>query len=99
MFAIFETGGKQYKVQVNDTIYVEKLDVEAGNEVKFDKVLMIDNKIGQPYLKSASVVATVDKHGKQKKIRIIKFKSKKHYYKRQGHRQLYTKLIIKSINS
>ncbi len=99
MFAIFETGGKQYKVQQGDTIYVEKLDVDEKKEIKFENILMIDNKVGQPYLKGASVVAIVDKHGKRKKIRVIKFKSKKHYYKRKGHRQLYTKLTIKQINS
>lgn len=99
MFAIFETGGKQYKVQQGDTIYVEKLDVADGKEVKFEKILMVDNKFGQPYVKGASVVAVVEKHGRNKKIRVIKFKSKKHYYKRQGHRQQYTKLIIKSINA
>ncbi len=99
MFAIFETGGKQYKVQQGDTIYVEKLEVADGQEIKFENILMVDNKFGQPYVKGASVVAVVEKHGKNKKIRVIKFKSKKHYYKRQGHRQPYTKLIIKSINA
>ncbi len=99
MFAIFETGGKQYKVQQGDTIYVEKLEVVDGQEIKFENILMVDNKFGQPYVKGASVVAVVEKHGKNKKIRVIKFKSKKHYYKRQGHRQPYTKLIIKSINA
>lgn len=97
MFAIFETGGKQYKVSVGDVIYVEKLDVAVGKEIKFDKVLMTSNKIGSPQVNGALVTATVEKQGKQKKIRIIKFKSKKHYYKRQGHRQPYTKLLIKDI--
>lgn len=97
MFAIFETGGKQYKVSVGDVIYVEKLDVAVGKEIKFDKVLMTSNKIGLPQVNGALVTATVEKQGKQKKIRIIKFKSKKHYYKRQGHRQPYTKLLIKDI--
>lgn len=99
MFAIFETGGKQYKVQQGDAIYVEKLDVADGQEIKFENILMVDNKFGQPFVKGASVVAVVEKHGRNKKIRVIKFKSKKHYYKRQGHRQPYTKLIIKSINA
>lgn len=99
MFAIFETGGKQYKVQQGDAIYVEKLEVADGQEIKFENILMVDNKFGQPYVKGASIVAVVEKHGKNKKIRVIKFKSKKHYYKRQGHRQPYTKLIIKSINA
>lgn len=99
MFAIFETGGKQYKVQVGDIIYVEKLEVNQGDEINFKNVLMIDSKIGNPTISGASVIGVVEKHGKQKKINIIKFKSKKHHLKRQGHRQPYTKVLIKSINS
>lgn len=97
MFAVMQTGGKQYKVSVGDTIYVEKLDLEVGKEIKFDQVLMTANKIGNPFVSSAVVTAIIEKQGKQKKIRVIKFKSKKHYYKRQGHRQPYTKLTIKAI--
>lgn len=98
MFAIFQTGGKQYKVQEGDFIYVEKIDSDIGSEIKFDTVLMVNDKVGSPYINGASVTAVIDKHGKQKKIKIIKFKSKKHHMKRQGHRQPYTKLLIKSIN-
>lgn len=98
MFAIFQTGGKQYKVQEGDFIYVEKIDSDIGSEIKFDTVLMVNDKVGSPYINDASVTAVIDKHGKQKKIKIIKFKSKKHHMKRQGHRQPYTKLLIKSIN-
>lgn len=97
MFAVMQTGGKQYKVSVGDTIYVEKLDLEVGKEIKFDQVLMTANKIGNPFVSGAVVAAIIEKQGKQKKIRVIKFKSKKHYYKRQGHRQPYTKLTIKAI--
>lgn len=97
MFAVMQTGGKQYKVSVGDTIYVEKLDLEVGKEIKFDQVLMTANKIGNPFVSGAVVTAIIKKQGKQKKIRVIKFKSKKHYYKRQGHRQPYTKLTIKAI--
>lgn len=99
MFAVFQTGGKQYKVQQGDVIYVEKLDTAEGQDVTFDQVLMTESKVGTPFVAGASVVATVEKHGKQKKIRVIKFKSKKHHYKRQGHRQPYTKLVIKAINN
>ncbi len=97
MFAVMQTGGKQYKVSVGDTIYVEKLDLEVGKEIKFDQVLMTANKIGNPFVSGAVVTVIIEKQGKQKKIRVIKFKSKKHYYKRQGHRQPYTKLTIKAI--
>lgn len=97
MFAVLQTGGKQYKVSVGDVIYVEKLNAEIGKEIKFDQILMTSNKIGTPLVQGATVVAVVEKQGKNKKIRVIKFKSKKHHYKRQGHRQLYTKLTIKDI--
>lgn len=97
MFAVLQTGGKQYKVSVGDVIYVEKLDIEVGKEIKFDQILMTSKKIGNPLVAGASVTAIVEKQGKQKKIRVIKFKSKKHHYKRQGHRQPYTKLTIKAI--
>lgn len=98
MFAIFQTGGKQYKVQVGDYVYIEKLDANQGDEFKFTDVLMIDSKIGNPKISGANVIGVVEKHGKQKKINIIKFKSKKHHFKRQGHRQPYTKVLIKAIN-
>lgn len=99
MFAIFQTGGKQYKVQQGENIYVEKLDKKPGEVVVFNEIMMVDSKIGNPYVSGASVSAKVVKHGKQKKIRIIKFKSKKHHLKRQGHRQPYTQLVIESIKA
>jgi len=97
MKAIFVTGGKQYYVSEGDTIYVEKLTVEPGTDIEFDEVLMVDGKAGTPTVKGAKVVATVEKHGRQKKIIVFKYKPKKKYRLKQGHRQPYTKLTIKKI--
>lgn len=97
MKAIFVTGGKQYYVSKGDTIYVEKLPQEAGSEVTFDEVLYVDGKTGNPTVKGAKVVGTIEKHGKQKKIIVFKYRPKKKYRKTQGHRQPYTKVTIKSI--
>ena len=97
MKAIFVTGGKQYYVSEGDTIYVEKLPQEAGSEVTFDEVLYVDGKTGNPTVKGAKVVGTIEKHGKQKKIIVFKYRPKKKYRKTQGHRQPYTKVEIKSI--
>lgn len=102
MYAIIETGGKQYKVQEGDVVFVEKLGVDEGETVKFDKVLAIgggDVKIGAPYVDGASVEASVVKNGKDKKIIVYKYKPKKGYHKKQGHRQPYTKVEIKAINA
>ena len=98
MKAIFVTGGKQYYVTEGDTIYVEKLDNEVDSEVVFDEVLYVDGKVGTPTVKGAKVVAKVLKHGKQKKVLVFKYKPKKKYRRTQGHRQPYTKILIKSIN-
>lgn len=97
MKAIFVTGGKQYYVSEGDVVYVEKLANEAGSEVTFDEVLFVDGVAGTPTVKGAQVVCEVEKHGKQKKITIFKYKSKKKYRKTQGHRQPYTKLVVKKI--
>lgn len=97
MFAIIETGGKQYRVQENDVLYIEKLDAEENSEVVFDKVLMLGDKVGSPYVKGAKVKALVEKQGKQKKIIVYKYKPKKNYHKKQGHRQPYTKVQITAI--
>lgn len=99
MKAIFETGGKQYYVSENDVIYVELLPNEVGSEVTFDTVLALDSKVGTPYVEGAKVVCTVEKHGKQKKIKVFKYRPKKKYRKTQGHRQPYTKLVVKKINA
>ncbi len=101
MYAVIETGGKQLKVEVGMPIFVEKLEVAAGDVVTFDKVLVVSNKttkVGTPYVKDAVVTAKVEKQGKAKKIIIFKYKSKKGSTRRkQGHRQPYTKLIIETI--
>ena len=102
MYAIIETGGKQYKVEQGDVVFVEKLGVEEGETVTFDKVLVVggdDIKVGTPYVDGASVEASVVKNGKDKKIIVYKYKSKKGYHKKQGHRQPYTKVEIKAINA
>ncbi len=102
MYAIIETGGKQYKVAEGDVIFVEKLDVEEGAAVTIDKVLVVgdgaDVKVGAPYVAGATVAATAVKNGKDKKIIVYKYKPKKGYHKKQGHRQPYTKLEITKIN-
>ena len=99
MKAVIKTGGKQYYVNEGDTIYVEKLDGEAGSEVVFDQVLMIDTKVGNPYLSGAKVVGKIVKHGKQRKIKIFTYKQKDRSNRhRQGHRQPYTKVLIEKIN-
>lgn len=99
MKAIIETGGKQFIVENGSIIYVEKLDLEEGKTVTFDKVLMLDDKFGSPYLEDAKVTGKIIKHGKQKKIIIFKYVTKKKSTrKRQGHRQPYTKVEITSIN-
>lgn len=97
MKAIFMTGGKQYLVTEGSELYVEKLDVEPNKEITFDEVLYVDGKVGNPYVKDAKVTAEVVKHGKQKKIVVFKYKPKKKFRKKQGHRQPYTKIIIKKI--
>ena len=98
MKAILETGGKQYSVAVGDVIYVEKLDVQEGEKVVFDKVLMANGVVGNPYVKGASVEGKVVKHGKGRKIHIFTYKpNKTSTRKRQGHRQPYTKVEITNI--
>ena len=97
MKAIFVTGGKQYIVEEGQELYVEKLDQEEGKEIVFDEVLYVDGKVGTPTVKGAKVVAKVLKQGKGKKILVFKYKPKKKYRKTQGHRQPYTKILIKSI--
>ena len=97
MKAVIETGGKQYYVTEGTVLYVEKLDAEAGKEVELDKVLMVNDKVGTPYVDGAKVIGEVVKHGKNKKIIVFKYNPKKNYRKKQGHRQPYTKIEIKSI--
>lgn len=101
MTAIFETGGKQYRIKEGDIIYVEKLDAAASDEIVFDKVLAVLDgdkiKTGTPYVSGVTIKASVIKQGKNKKIIVFKMKAKKNYRKKQGHRQPYTKLQIKSV--
>ena len=98
MKAIFTTGGKQYLVTEGDTIYVEKLDAKENEEITFDNVLMVDNVVGTPNVKGAKVIFSVDKQGKNKKITIFRYVQKNKFRKKQGHRQPYTKLTVKSIS-
>ena len=97
MKAIFVTGGKQYYVTEGDAIYVEKVNAEVGTDVEFADVLFVDGQTGTPTVAGAKVVCTVEKHGKQKKIVVFKYKPKKKYRNKQGHRQPYTKLVVKKI--
>jgi len=101
MYAVVETGGKQYRVAVGDVLRVEKLDIPEGGDVNLDKVLMVadgDNvRVGTPNLTGTAVTATVKAHGRADKIRIFKFRRRKHYRKSQGHRQHYTEIEITAI--
>ena len=101
--AIILTGGKQYRVAEGDVLFVEKLDVEAGDTVTFDQVLAVVDgdaaSFGAPLLSGASATAKVEKNGKSKKIRVYKMKPKKGYRRTQGHRQPYTKVTIEAINA
>ena len=100
MYAIIVTGGKQYKVSEGDVVFVEKLGLEEGEKVTFDKVLCVSGEtlaVGAPYVEGATVVANVVKNGKSKKIDVIKYKAKKNEKKKIGHRQHYTKIQIEKI--
>ena len=103
MYAVVETGGKQYRVQEGDVIAVEKLDVAVGEKITFDKVLLISDgekvKVGAPYVESCNVAGTVVEHGKGKKVIIFKYKAKKDYRKKQGHRQPYTMIKIEKVSA
>ncbi len=101
MFAVIETGGKQYKVNEGDVIFVEKLDAAEGDKVTFDKVLAVATddglKAGKPTVEGASVTASVVRNGKAKKIYVMTYKSKKNEKRKIGHRQPYTKVQIEKI--
>ncbi|MEG0229968.1 MAG: 50S ribosomal protein L21 [Oscillospiraceae bacterium] len=103
MYAIIQTGGKQYKVSEGDEIYIEKLGLDADAEVNFDEVVAIGSddsiKVGAPFVAGATVKATVVKNGKQKKITVFTYRSKKDSKRKLGHRQPYTKVKIESINA
>ena len=99
MNAVIKTGGKQYRVAEGSVIYVEKLEGNDGDKVVFDEVLMLDSKVGNPYVSNASVEGVIVKQGKKKKIRVFKYSQKDRSNRRTlGHRQPYTKVEIKKIN-
>ena len=101
MYAVIKSGGKQYRVEEGQTLKVEKLEVATGESVDLEKVLLIGNgddvKIGAPVVEGAKVVAEVVAHGRHKKVKILKFKRRKHHMKQMGHRQWFTELKITSI--
>ena len=103
MFAVIETGGKQYKVQAGDVVFIEKLDVEPEQEVVFDKVMVVGKDdgvvVGTPTVAGATVTAKVLKNGKAKKITVFTYKPKKNEKRKLGHRQPYTKVEISAINA
>jgi large subunit ribosomal protein L21 len=103
MYAIVATGGKQYRVKEGEKLRVEKLSAEAGDTVELDKVLMVgegdDVKIGAPYLEGAKVTATVAANGRGDKVKIVKFRRRKHHRKQMGHRQSFTEIEITGISA
>ena len=103
MYAIVKTGGKQYKVAEGDVLFVEKLEANEGDVVTLDQVLAVAGEngltVGAPVVEGATVTAKVVAQGKAKKVIVYKYKAKKDYRRKQGHRQPYTKLVIESINA
>ena len=103
MYAVFKTGGKQYRATTGDVIKVEKIEAEKGATVELDQVLMVgegeDVKVGTPYLEGGKVTATVVDHGRREKIKVIKFKRRKNHRKQMGHRQYFTQLEITGIDA
>jgi large subunit ribosomal protein L21 len=103
MYAVFKTGGKQYRATTGDVIKVEKIEAEKGATVELDQVLMVgegeDVKVGAPYLEGGKVTATVVDHGRRDKINVIKFKRRKNYRRKMGHRQYFTQIEITGIDA
>lgn len=103
MYAVIESGGKQHRVVEGEVLRLEKLDAATGDSVDFDKILMVGEgesvKIGAPYVEGGKVTAEVVGHGRGDKVRIIKFRRRKHFRKQQGHRQWYTEVKITGINA
>ena len=103
MYAVIETGGKQYKVEAGDVIYIEKLNAEAESEYTFDKVIAIGSEdgitVGAPYIEGATVAGKIVKNGKAKKITVMTYKPKKNEKRKLGHRQPYTKVEISAVNA
>ena len=103
MYAVIQTGGKQYRVEEGTTLKIEKLELGTGDSIEFDKVLMVqsdtDTQIGRPYVESGKVTAEVISQGRHKKVKIIKFKRRKHHMKQMGHRQYFTEIQITGISA
>ena len=103
MYAVIETGGKQYKVQEGDVLQVELLHAEAGESVEINKVLMVNKdgelNVGAPYIDGAKVTLKVEGNGKGKKLVVFKFKAKKNYRRKKGHRQPFTKVVVEKIEA
>lgn len=103
MYAVIRTGGKQYRVKVGDTVKVEKLEAEAGKTIELTDILMLVDgdriSVGNPYLQGANVKARVTGHGRGRKVKIVKFRRRKHHRKQMGHRQAYTELSILEIKA
>lgn len=103
MYAVIQSGGKQHRVAEGEVIRLEKLDLEAGAIVEFDKVLMVANgddvKVGAPYVDGGKVVAEVVAHGRGEKVKIVKFRRRKHHRKQMGHRQWFTEIKITGISA
>lgn len=101
MYALIETGGKQYRVEKDQVLSIEKLPIEEGETVTFEKVLLVskddDVKVGKPYIEGAKVTGKVLKHGRGKKIIVFKYKPKKNYKRKKGHRQPFTQVVIENI--
>ncbi len=102
MYAVIQTGGKQYRVEEGATLKIEKLEAGVDENVEFDKVLMVQSgesvTIGQPFIDGGKVTATVESQGRHKKVKIIKFRRRKHHMKQMGHRQYYTEVRITGIS-
>lgn len=103
MYAVIQTGGKQYRVKQGELLKIETVEAEAGQEIEFDKVLMIQSddgiKVGRPFVEGGKVTATVKSQGRHPKVKIIKFRRRKHYMRRAGHRQNYTEVQITGISA
>ncbi|CAL4322130.1 50S ribosomal protein L21 [Buchnera aphidicola] len=102
MYAIFSNGGKQYQVQRGQTIRLEKINAKKGDNITFDNILMLikekNIQLGTPSIKNSSIIGNIIQHGREKKIKIIKFRKRKHFKKQQGHRQYFTDVKITQIN-
>jgi large subunit ribosomal protein L21 len=103
MYAVIQTGGKQYRVEKGTNLKIEKLELGTGDSIEFDKVLMIESdgnvQVGLPFIEGGKVTATVLSQGRHKKVRIIKFRRRKHHMKQMGHRQYYTEVQITGISA